>query len=41
MTVAQYHRMIEAGILTDNDRIELLEGMLVAKPNVARRSLGH
>jgi hypothetical protein len=30
-TVHQYHRMIETGILTGNDRVELLEGWIVAK----------
>lgn len=31
ISVAQYHAMIEAGILTDDDAIELLEGWLVTK----------
>jgi Uma2 family endonuclease len=30
-TVEQYHRMIEAGVLTENDRVELLEGRIVPK----------
>jgi Uma2 family endonuclease len=30
-TVKQYHRLIETGILTDNDRVELLEGWIVDK----------
>lgn len=30
-TVAKYHRMIEAGVLTENDPVELLEGRLVRK----------
>lgn len=30
-TVTQYHRMIETGVLTDEDRVELLEGYLVLK----------
>jgi Uma2 family endonuclease len=30
LTVAEYHRMGEAGILTEDDRIELIEGELVA-----------
>jgi Uma2 family endonuclease len=30
-TVKQYHRMIEAGILTNNDRVELLQGWIVPK----------
>ena len=31
LSVAQYHKMIEAGILTENDPVELLEGWLVTK----------
>jgi len=31
ITVAQYHRMIDAGVWTDDDAIELLEGWLVPK----------
>jgi Uma2 family endonuclease len=31
LTVAQYHAMIEAGILTEDDRCELLRGWIVAK----------
>lgn len=31
LSVAQYHQMIGAGILTDDDPVELLEGWLVAK----------
>ena len=30
-SVKQYHRMIEAGILTDKDRVELLQGWIVPK----------
>lgn len=30
-TVEQYHRMIERGILTKNDRVELLEGWITTK----------
>lgn len=30
-TVAQYHRMIATGVLTENDRVELLEGWIVDK----------
>src|SRR5437868_10019814 len=30
-SVAQYHRMIEAGVLTEDDRVELLEGWIVDK----------
>src|SRR6266540_3383250 len=31
LTVEQYHTMIEAGVLTDDDPVELLEGILVFK----------
>jgi Uma2 family endonuclease len=31
LTVEQYHRMIETGVLTENDPVELLEGLLVSK----------
>jgi Uma2 family endonuclease len=31
LSVAQYHAMIDAGVLTDDDPIELLEGLLVNK----------
>jgi Uma2 family endonuclease len=31
LTVQQYHRMIDARVLTEKDRIELLEGWLVEK----------
>jgi Uma2 family endonuclease len=30
-TIDQYHKMIETGVLTENDRVELLEGYLVEK----------
>jgi hypothetical protein len=30
LTVDEYHRMGEAGILTENDRVEIVEGELVA-----------
>lgn len=30
-TVAEYHKMIEIGVLTEDDRLELLEGYLVEK----------
>lgn len=30
-TVAQYHRMIATGVLTENDRVELLEGWIADK----------
>ena len=30
-SVSQYHRMIEAGVLTEHDRVELLEGWILPK----------
>jgi hypothetical protein len=29
-SVAEYHRMIDAGILHEDERVELLEGLIVA-----------
>lgn len=34
-SVDEYHRMIETGVLTEDDRVELLEGWIV--PNMVRR----
>ncbi|MFO1351745.1 MAG: hypothetical protein U1F68_14175 [Gammaproteobacteria bacterium] len=31
LTVAQYHRMVEAGILPEGEPIELIDGLLVKK----------
>lgn len=31
LSLEQYHRMIQTGILTDDDPVEFLEGLLVAK----------
>jgi len=31
LSIAQYHQMVQAGILTDDDPVELLEGWLVTK----------
>ena len=31
LSVAQYHKMIEFGILTTEDRVELIEGLLIWK----------
>src|SRR5216110_2691992 len=31
LSVEQYHTMIDAGVLTDDDPVELLEGVLVFK----------
>lgn len=36
-TVKQYHQMIEAGILTENDRVELLRGEIVEMAAIGRR----
>src|SRR5437762_1378211 len=30
-TLRQYHRMMETGVLTEHDRVELLEGRIVPK----------
>jgi len=40
LTVEQYHQMIQDGILTDDDPVELLEGLLVTKaPKMPLHSL--
>jgi Uma2 family endonuclease len=34
ITVEEYHSMTERGVLTRNDRVELLEGVILEKPRV-------
>lgn len=36
-TTAEYHRMIEAGILTEDDRIELLDGEIIKMAPIGPR----
>lgn len=37
LSVEQYHRMIEAGLFADNNRVELLEGLLFEMPAMGSR----
>ncbi len=36
ITVDEYHRMAEAGIIEEDERVELLDGMLVEMPPIGR-----
>ena len=40
LTVAEYHRMGEVGILTEDDRVELIEGQLIAIPPISSAHAG-
>lgn len=40
LTVDKYHRMIESGIFTEDDRVELLEGDVVERPPISSRHAG-
>ncbi|MCL1472514.1 Uma2 family endonuclease [Argonema antarcticum] len=36
-TVEQYHQMVDAGILTEDDRVELIRGEIVEMASIGRR----
>jgi len=40
LTVAEYHRMAEAGILSERERIELIEGQIVAMAPIGSQHSG-
>jgi len=40
-TVEQYHQMVEAGILTEDDRVELIRGEIIEMTPINRRHSAH
>lgn len=40
-TVDEYHRMVDTGILTEDDHVELLDGEIVEMTPIGRSHLGH
>jgi hypothetical protein len=42
LTIAEYHKLVEAGVLHPKERVELLDGLLVhldeSRPNGSHRS---